>query len=167
MPAASEASGGSTFVDTNIWVYAHLKAPDEPRHERALGLLKADADLIISPQVVAEYYSVMLRNKRPDVWIQANLRVIFARTRLQAANAEVLSTALIALGSSPRSWGTLDRSCVGRCRCRFIPTLVGNTRPCPSRACRTSVHPHHSVNLASGRWADGSSPRSRGTRASR
>lgn len=94
MPAASEASGGSTFVDTNIWVYAHLKAPDEPRHERALGLLKADADLIISPQVVAEYYSVMLRNKRPDVWIQANLRVIFARTRLQAANAEVLSTAL-------------------------------------------------------------------------
>jgi len=94
MPGASEAGRASAFVDSNIWVYAHLKAPGDVRHERALALVRADVDLIISPQVVAEYYSVMLRNERTDAWIQANLRAMFARTRLQPANAEMLSTAL-------------------------------------------------------------------------
>ena len=95
MPPASESGRASAFVDTNIWVYAHLKAPADARHGRALALVRdADVDLIISPQVVAEYYSVMLRNQRTDAWIQANLRAMFARTRLQPANAEMLSTAL-------------------------------------------------------------------------
>jgi len=95
MPGASEAARASAFIDTNIWVYAHLKAPQDERHERALALVqRVDLDLIISPQVVAEYYSVMLRNRRTDAWIQANLRAMFARTRLQPANAEMLSTAL-------------------------------------------------------------------------
>lgn len=92
MPAASEA--GSAFVDTNIWVYAHLKVPGDARHERALALLQRGVDLVISPQVVAEYYGVMLRNAQTDAWIQANLRAMFARTRLQPANAALLSTAL-------------------------------------------------------------------------
>lgn len=92
MPAANEA--GPAFVDTNIWVYAHLKAPDDGRHERALLVVQRGGDLVISPQVVAEYYSVMRRNAQTDAWIQANLRAMFARTRLQPANAELLSTAL-------------------------------------------------------------------------
>lgn len=37
---------------------------------------------------------VVLRNKRPDAWIQLNLRVMFARTLLQPANAAVWATAL-------------------------------------------------------------------------
>jgi predicted nucleic acid-binding protein len=95
MPGASDAGRASAFVDTNIWVYAHLKVANDARHGRALALVqRADVDLIISPQVVAEYYSVMLRNQRADGWIQANLRVMFARTRLQPANGEMLSMAL-------------------------------------------------------------------------
>ena len=83
------------FVDTNIWIYAHLKVPGDARHGRALALVQVgEIELVIGPQVVAEYYSVMLRNERTDVWIQANLRAMFARTRLQPANAETLSTAL-------------------------------------------------------------------------
>ena len=89
-----EAGQGSAFVDTNIWVYAHLKVPGDPRHDRALALVQSGLPLVISPQVVAEYYNVMLRNARDDAWIQANLRAMFARTRLQPANAEVLATAL-------------------------------------------------------------------------
>ena len=50
--------------------------------------------MVISPQVVAEYYNVMLRNKQTDAWIQANLREMFAVTRLQPANAAVLNAAL-------------------------------------------------------------------------
>jgi predicted nucleic acid-binding protein len=49
---------------------------------------------VISPQVVAEYYNVMLRNAQSDAWIQANLRAMFACTQLQPANADVLTTAL-------------------------------------------------------------------------
>ncbi len=94
MPGASEAGRASTFVDTNIWVYAHLKAPGDVRHERALAGVQGRVDLVISPQVVAEYYNVMLRNAQTDAWIQANLRAMFARTRLQPANAEMLSIAL-------------------------------------------------------------------------
>lgn len=94
MPDPSEANQASAFVDTNIWVYAHLKAPGDKRHERALSLVQTGTGLVISPQVVAEYYNVMLRNARDDAWIQANLRALFARTRLQPANAEVLDTAL-------------------------------------------------------------------------
>ena len=89
-----EAGPASAFVDTNIWVHAHLKVPGDPRHERALALVQSGLPLVISPQVVAEYYNVMLRNARADAWIQANLRAMFARTRLQPANAEVLATAL-------------------------------------------------------------------------
>jgi predicted nucleic acid-binding protein len=97
MPGASEASEAghaSAFVDTNIWVYAHLKVAGDARHERALAVLRGEGDLVVSPQVVAEYYSVMLRNERTDAWIQANLRAMFARTRLQPANAETLARAL-------------------------------------------------------------------------
>ncbi|HEY2976619.1 MAG TPA: PIN domain-containing protein [Burkholderiaceae bacterium] len=92
MPGAGDS--GAAFVDTNIWVYAHLRVPGDVRHECALALVQSRVDLVISPQVVAEYYSVMLRNAQTDLWIQANLRAIFARTRLQPANAEMLSTAL-------------------------------------------------------------------------
>jgi len=94
MPGPSEAGHVSAFVDTNIWVYAHLRVSGDERHQRASALLETRADLVISPQVVAEYYNVMLRNARTDAWIQANLRAMFARTRLQPANAEVLAAAL-------------------------------------------------------------------------
>jgi predicted nucleic acid-binding protein len=82
------------FIDTNVWVYAHLKSADDGRHALALARIEREPNVLISPQVVAEYYSVMLRNGRQDAWIQANLRAIFARTRLQPANAGLLNAAL-------------------------------------------------------------------------
>jgi predicted nucleic acid-binding protein len=94
MPGPSDSAGASVFVDTNIWVYAHLKAQGDARHEKALALVQSRIALVISPQVVAEYYSVMLRNAQTDSWIQSNLRAIFARARLQPANADLLSSAL-------------------------------------------------------------------------
>ncbi len=64
---------GGSFVDTNVWVYAHLVAPGDPRHSIALDLVSGLTDAVISPQVAAEYYNVMLRAGREDAWIQANL----------------------------------------------------------------------------------------------
>lgn len=64
MPGASEGSQASTFVDTNIWVYAHLSVPGDKRHERALTLVQSEAGLVISPLVVAEYYNVICATRR-------------------------------------------------------------------------------------------------------
>jgi len=50
---------GGSFIDTNIWVYAHLRQPDDPRHLLALELVSSLGDGVISPQVAAEYYNVM------------------------------------------------------------------------------------------------------------
>lgn len=86
--------GDSCFVDTNVWVYAHLRARGDVRHTRALSLLKELDDVIISPQVVAEYYSVMLRNGRDDGWIQENLAAMFEQTRLIPSNATFVSRSL-------------------------------------------------------------------------
>jgi predicted nucleic acid-binding protein len=46
------------FVDTNVLVYAASNAPaDQPRRDLALELLDRP-DLVISAQVLAEFYSV-------------------------------------------------------------------------------------------------------------
>ena len=68
------------FIDTNIWVYAHLREQDETRHQLARQCLLGARPKVISPQVVFEYYSVMLRNRQDDDWIQTNLRTMFGIT---------------------------------------------------------------------------------------
>ena len=40
---------GGSVIDTNLWVYAHLSAPDEPRHAIALNVVYALDDGVISP----------------------------------------------------------------------------------------------------------------------
>lgn len=106
MPGPGEANRPRAFVDTNIWVCAHLKTPGDARHPRALAVAESGIDLVISPQVVAEYYNVMLRNASTDAWIQANLRAMFARTRLQPADAAVLAAALELRTAMPFRSGT-------------------------------------------------------------
>lgn len=82
------------FIDTNIWIYAHLRTPNEPRHPLALALVKQLKNAVISPQVIAEYYSVMLKNRKDDVWIQTNIQTILGYTQLQALDAKVIQRAL-------------------------------------------------------------------------
>lgn len=82
------------FIDTNIWVYAHLRTPNEPRHPLALALVKQLKNAVVSPQVIAEYYSVMLKNRKDDVWIQSNIQAILGYTQLQALDANVIQRAL-------------------------------------------------------------------------
>ena len=70
-------------------------------------------------------------------------------------------------GSSPRSWGTRPVGGVVARRCRFIPTLVGNSTSTTRNFQRSSVHPHARGELAiiagAGVGLYGSSPRSWGT----
>lgn len=84
---------GASFIDTNIWVYAHLHKPGDARHSLALDLVENLTDRVISPQVAMEYYSVMLRSRQTDAWIQANLEVMQACCRIQSLNVTVLQQA--------------------------------------------------------------------------
>jgi predicted nucleic acid-binding protein len=45
---------GDSFIDTNIWIYAHLRKPYDPRHNVALKLVETLTDGVISAQVAAE-----------------------------------------------------------------------------------------------------------------
>jgi predicted nucleic acid-binding protein len=63
------------FIDTNIWVYAHLNSENN-KSATALNLLENLPVLISSTQVLNEYYSVMLKKKVADNLIQDNIDVI-------------------------------------------------------------------------------------------
>ncbi|WP_295436739.1 PIN domain-containing protein [uncultured Thiodictyon sp.] len=90
---------GGSFVDTNIWVYAHLDSPDDARHSRALELVCGLTDGVISPQVAAEYYNVMRRARREDSWIQENLSAVLGYVRCQAMDSALIR----------RSWAIRNR----------------------------------------------------------
>jgi predicted nucleic acid-binding protein len=65
------------FIDTNIWVYAHLQDTHN-KCEMALELLETLPQLVGSTQVLNEYYSVMLKKKIADHLIQENIELIIS-----------------------------------------------------------------------------------------
>lgn len=71
------------FVDTNIWVYAHLAGAADPKSERARTLLGELREPVVSPQVLAEYSATMLRNRLPDQQVQENVEQIAGMCRVQ------------------------------------------------------------------------------------
>jgi predicted nucleic acid-binding protein len=64
------------FVDTNVWIYAHLEKPGDSRNEQALRIISNPDSLVVSIQVLNEYYSVMKKNGAADDLIQANVLTI-------------------------------------------------------------------------------------------
>ena len=56
----------NVFIDTNIWGYAHTNN-DKEKHHAAIQLVKALSfrNIIISPQILSEFYSVMNKYKMP------------------------------------------------------------------------------------------------------
>lgn len=83
------------FIDTNVWIYAHLRMPSEPKHPLALAFINQLENGVVSPQVIAEYYNVMLKNGKDNAWIQSNLVAILDCTRLQPLNAAVVQRAFL------------------------------------------------------------------------
>jgi predicted nucleic acid-binding protein len=68
------------FIDTNIFVYAFLDTDDSSQHAKhlkAVEFLKqfdANSQVIISTQVLSEYYSALLKNKINDEDIQESAK---------------------------------------------------------------------------------------------
>jgi predicted nucleic acid-binding protein len=80
------------FLDTNIWVYAHLKEVGNNKHDLALNILQSLPTIVTSTQVLNEYYSVLLKKKVSDVYIQDNIEVI-----IDIAQIEIISIKTIRL----------------------------------------------------------------------
>lgn len=80
------------FLDTNIWIYAHLETPGDQRCEIASRVVDMIAPTI-STQVLGEYYSVMLRNKMNDLWIQNNSETMIARCAVCAVTVDIVRDA--------------------------------------------------------------------------
>jgi len=81
---------GGSFVDTNIWIYAHLRQAEDQRHPLALDLVSSLKNGVISPRVTAEYYNVMLKAGREDNWIQENLSAILGYVHCQPQDVTVV-----------------------------------------------------------------------------
>lgn len=70
---------GKILVDTNILVYAHLENLGDLKFVKATGIVADPSNLVISVQVLNEYYSVMLKNGASDDLIQQNIQTILYR----------------------------------------------------------------------------------------
>jgi predicted nucleic acid-binding protein len=82
------------FLDTNLWIYAHLNNPQDDRCAKAWTLINQLSRPVISPQVLAEYYNVMLRNGQNDIWIQANLAFMLESCEIQSLTAVIVQRAI-------------------------------------------------------------------------
>jgi predicted nucleic acid-binding protein len=80
------------FADTNLWIYAHLQKESDFRCKKAAELVKS-LPLIISNQVINEYYSVMLKNRAPDSLIQANIKTMLFHCDVFCLTLDTLTTA--------------------------------------------------------------------------
>jgi predicted nucleic acid-binding protein len=81
------------FVDTNIFVYAHLEARSNPKCDVALALLGGLSTVICSTQVLNEYYSAMLKNKVSEHLIQDNIEQIIEFSDVALVQINTLRTA--------------------------------------------------------------------------
>ena len=93
------------FVDTNIWVYAHLEGENNTKHQKANTLVEETVQpLVISTQILHEYYSAMLKNKMTDDWIQTNIEAMIEYCEIQLITLSIIRLAHRIKGRYPFSY---------------------------------------------------------------
>jgi len=109
------------FIDTNIWVYSHLKQKDESKSSIATSLLENLPLLVISTQVLNEYYSAMLKNKVPDRLIQENLEVIISVSEVQVIQVSTLRLShRLKINNSFSYWDSLILASAIEANCQYL-----------------------------------------------
>jgi predicted nucleic acid-binding protein len=81
------------FIDTNIFVYAHLQQEGNPKCDAALALIENLPTVICSTQVLNEYYSAMLKNKVLENLIQDNVEQIIEFSDVTVVQIKTLRSA--------------------------------------------------------------------------
>ena len=73
------------FIDTNIWVYAKIDGNDSIKHKKAISFLRnLPNQIVISTQVINEYYSALSKNRIKDIDIQTSIEQILPNVNVQA-----------------------------------------------------------------------------------
>jgi predicted nucleic acid-binding protein len=92
-----------TFVDTNVWVYAADEAdPDKNLVARRVTSAASGNDIVVSTQVMGEYYTTVTRKLRPAVPAHTALAVVEQMARLPVV---VVDAALVVSAiAASREW---------------------------------------------------------------
>jgi predicted nucleic acid-binding protein len=89
------------FVDTNIWVYAYLDTDNTQSHNKHLKAVEClqqlyrDTEMIISTQVLSEYYSALLKNKIDDLDIQESSRQLTQAIEVVALSKNTVTSSYL------------------------------------------------------------------------
>jgi predicted nucleic acid-binding protein len=79
------------FVDSNIFIYAKIKSQDDKKHIASQNLLRSlDKQVIISVQVLNEFYNTLVRIGIDDAAIQSFLKQIMQSTLTQPVNKSTI-----------------------------------------------------------------------------
>lgn len=95
---------GRTFLDSNILVYSVDESPGEKaKHELAVGLLSGQADdLVVSTQVLQEFYVVTTRKLKVPLSEERAARAVRGIAKLDVIDVDVLLV-LAAVDTSRRA----------------------------------------------------------------
>lgn len=83
----------NVFIDTNIFIYLTLK--DESHNDKRLKAIKLmdsllSKNIVISTQVLNEYYNVLLKKNINDDIIQEKLLIIIDKTIIQSIDIDTI-----------------------------------------------------------------------------
>ena len=115
-----------TFVDTNVLVYAYDRAEDV-KQRRALQVLRevAPTDLVISSQVLSEFYVATTRPSRPLLTTDRAREVVTSMswTTVEVVDSDLVRRALgIHKNQSLSYWDSLIVAAATRAECTRILT---------------------------------------------
>ena len=84
----------SCFIDTNIFVYAALQTEkDTSKRNVALDLMRNASNIVVSTQVLNEFYSVLLKHKISDKAIVLYINEIVKNTEVSSQKLSTLELA--------------------------------------------------------------------------
>ncbi|MGI8723287.1 MAG: PIN domain-containing protein [Geodermatophilaceae bacterium] len=118
---------GRSFIDTNIFVYAADESPEgQFKHDIATALLaERRSDLVVSTQVLQEFYVVATRKLRPPVPEDRAAAAVYGMARLEVVQLDVpLILAAVAISRSAQLslWDALMIEAARSARCSRIVT---------------------------------------------
>lgn len=109
------------FVDTNIWVYAHLEEQDSRKSALAEAAINRHPERVVSTQVLNEYYSAMLKNRAQDNWIQENIESLIDWCEVTLITLPVIRLAhQVKLKYHFSYWDSLIVASALDSRCKFL-----------------------------------------------
>ena len=94
------------FIDSNIFIYAYT-GDDEQKHSIARGLLRENVlnnEIILSVQILNEFYSVMAKYKYPHNEIKLCLNEIIEQVKVMPLELETIKHCLFIKEKYGYSW---------------------------------------------------------------